>query len=108
MNADGEARYLSVPLGLPLGLHGQPRQAVTVNFDPGSTLIAFTDGLVERRGEHLDHGLTRLARAASAPASPLTLLDDILAATATADHEDDIAVIAVSFVGEPRMATPHT
>lgn len=30
----------------------------------GSTLLAFTDGLVERRGEDIDDGMRRLADAA--------------------------------------------
>jgi hypothetical protein len=40
--------------------------AVTAPFSPGTTLLVFTDGLVERRGESLDVGLGRLRRAAIA------------------------------------------
>ena len=46
----------------------------TVALVPGSTLVLYTDGLIERRGEPLDAGLQRLAAA----------VDDSPAATA--DH----------------------
>ena len=43
-----------------------------VSVPPRAILIAYTDGLVERRGELLDEGLERLRRAA---ASEPPLLD---------------------------------
>src|SRR2546430_4096980 len=47
---------------------------------PGATIILFTDGLVEVRGESLDAGLARLVAAASAHAreDPEMLLDRLL------------------------------
>ena len=43
-----------------------------ITFDPGSLLVLFTDGLVERRGEVIDTGLARVA-AALKTAIPLDL-----------------------------------
>jgi serine phosphatase RsbU (regulator of sigma subunit) len=40
-----------------------PRPQATVPFVPGSTLVLYTDGLIERRGEDIDVGLARLAAA---------------------------------------------
>ena len=46
---------------LLLGLDsGAPRSEGSVELEPGATLLLYTDGLVERRGEHLDEGLERL------------------------------------------------
>jgi serine phosphatase RsbU (regulator of sigma subunit) len=41
----------------------EPRFATRVRLDPGDTLLAFTDGLVEVRGEALDDGLRALVEA---------------------------------------------
>ncbi len=58
----------------PLGMLVATRAQHTVALVPGSTLVLYTDGLIERRGEPLDAGLQRLAAA----------VDDSPAATA--DH----------------------
>jgi hypothetical protein len=46
-----------------LGLETGPRPEQVITFAPGSTLVLFTDGLVERRGETFDTGLDRLTAA---------------------------------------------
>jgi serine phosphatase RsbU (regulator of sigma subunit) len=70
---------------------------VTTTVGAGATLIAFTDGLVERRGEALDTGLERLRSAASAGRTqPLDSLVGGLARDLTADgHHDDTAIVAI-------------
>jgi serine phosphatase RsbU (regulator of sigma subunit) len=94
------AHFAPVPAGAPLGVHGQARQAVTVAFPPGSTLVAFTDGLVEKRGEDLEQGLHRLVKVASGQAGPAEALIDHIVGILTADgHEDDIAILAIHFLG---------
>ena len=59
-------RYLDEGGGTVLGVDGRPpyRQAEAV-IAPGSSVLLYTDGLVERRGEVLDEGQERLARAAA-------------------------------------------
>jgi PAS domain S-box-containing protein len=63
--ADGTCRYLEDGDGLmgvednPYNTHEQPTSA-------RDTIVLYTDGLIERRGESLDVGLARLASAASA------------------------------------------
>jgi serine phosphatase RsbU (regulator of sigma subunit) len=62
---------------------------------PGSTLVAFTDGLVERRGESLDVGLERLAASARKGAATVETLLDVLVADLMDDgSEDDTAMLA--------------
>lgn len=47
----------------PLGVMVATRAQHTVELCPGSTLVLYTDGLVERRGESIEAGLHRLAAA---------------------------------------------
>ncbi|MEU6368664.1 SpoIIE family protein phosphatase [Streptomyces sp. NPDC046931] len=54
-------RALAPPLGPIRHLHYR-QQEITV--DPGTALVLYTDGLVERRGEAIDVGLPRLRRLA--------------------------------------------
>ena len=69
---------------------------------PGSTLLAFTDGLVERRGEGLDDGLQRLAEAATEPRESLDeLLTGVLSDLVRQDATDDVAILAF------RWTEPH-
>jgi anti-sigma regulatory factor (Ser/Thr protein kinase) len=65
---------------------------------PGSTLLLYTDGLVETRGVPIDRGLTRLAHALSTKSNGdiSVLLDHVLAqALGTEEAEDDVAVLAL-------------
>lgn len=63
-------------------------------------LIAYTDGLVERRGEMLDVGLKRLQAAATSRES--SSLDDMLGSIVTELSEgtptDDIALIGLKWL----------
>jgi serine phosphatase RsbU (regulator of sigma subunit) len=73
------------------------RQESQATLDPGGTLLLYTDGLIERRGEALDEGLATL-RAAIDRFSYLPLpdmCDRVLAELLPEDHDDDVAVVAV-------------
>ncbi len=43
----------------PLG-SSSPRPETETSFSAGATLVLYTDGLIERRGEDIDTGLARL------------------------------------------------
>jgi serine phosphatase RsbU (regulator of sigma subunit) len=62
--SDGRAEFIEVPVGLPLGVATPAYEATTIAIGPKTTLIAYTDGLVERRSESLDVGMERLREAA--------------------------------------------
>src|SRR3984957_3533745 len=49
-----QSEFIEVPVGLPLGIGPPAYESVTIPIGPNSTLIAYTDGLVERRSEELD------------------------------------------------------
>ncbi len=68
-----------------------------VILDRGSTVLLYTDGLVERRGQSLDEGLARLRELlARVGGEPLDVLcDQTLRAMLPARPEDDVALVAV-------------
>jgi hypothetical protein len=61
---------------------------------PRSTLLAYTDGLIERRDESLEIGLERLRRAATNPAHDLeTLIGHVLTELTPNGSSDDTAIL---------------
>jgi PAS domain S-box-containing protein len=101
ISADGEARLLDGGRSVPLGVLPFPGYTVaTTELEPGGALVLYTDGLIERRGEHLDDGMALLLRAGAAgPLDPDALCDRLLAAAApTGATSDDIALLALSHV----------
>ncbi|WP_037854937.1 SpoIIE family protein phosphatase [Streptomyces sp. NRRL S-340] len=93
----GPNRFLEDGSGLMLGVDpGLPRTRASDEIPADATVLLYTDGLVERRGEPLDHALDRLSRHAAALArEPLDVFCDELLIRLGADGEDDIAVLAV-------------
>jgi serine phosphatase RsbU (regulator of sigma subunit) len=93
------ADFVSTDVGVPIGVdHSRPYESVTVTVPPGATLLAFTDGLVERRGEVLDVGLERLREAAARKhASVDALLLDLAERLTPNGPTDDIAILGVKW-----------
>lgn len=99
IHADGRSTYLAERSGPPLALYGARHyESSSTNLHPGDRVMMFTDGLVERRREHIDIGLTRLAQLAK-DHSALDPKDFVkaLAATVT-DRFDDLALMCVELV----------
>lgn len=97
--ADGTAGFANAPTGRPLGISHTTYETTSVTMAPGSALIAFTDGLVERRGETLDTGLERLAQSIAVTGPLTTVLDDVLVSMTPNGAEDDIAILALRWAG---------
>ena len=91
--------------GPVLGLTGRPPYGEGVaDLAPGATLVLYTDGLIERRGEVIDDGLERLADTVRrhADSAPTALVPALLDELAQHDrHADDIAVIAARLMPAP-------
>lgn len=98
---DGSVRFLDTARTLPLGVDPEevPGQQ-TYPMKPGETLLLFTDGLVERRGEPITDSFDRLLDAlAEAPAEVDMLCEHVLRRTATEQgRDDDVAVLAVQLI----------
>ena len=60
VTADGQADFVRSARGTILGVAASPREAVTVPFLPGDTVMLYTDGLLERRTEDLQQSEDRL------------------------------------------------
>lgn len=86
-----------VAIGVARHAPSQYRET-TAPVPPGATLVAFTDGLVERRGEVIDVGLARLRAAANKPGLELDELLAQLAHELTSDlHHDDTAIVGIQW-----------
>ena len=98
-----EPRFLGGPHRPPLGAsRGDGRDADDMPLPPGSLVLVYTDGLVERRGEPLDAGLMRLQRLASVNAHlPIgQLCDAVIDGMRPEDgFADDIALVALRTPG---------
>ncbi|MFE7776234.1 PP2C family protein-serine/threonine phosphatase [Streptomyces sp. NPDC057445] len=100
LHHDGACTMLDRATDPPLGARPEhvPRPQAALPYTPGDTLVLYTDGLVERRGEDIDAGLDRLtdALARYALLSPDRLADALLARLEVAGGaRDDIALIVV-------------
>ncbi len=95
----GRARLLDqrglAPLGVAPGLDPPVHE---VALHSGDLLLAYTDGLVERRGEDVDVGFERLRATVESLAGVEDLdrlVDRVLRAQVGGDQADDVALIAV-------------
>jgi serine phosphatase RsbU (regulator of sigma subunit)/DNA-binding response OmpR family regulator/anti-sigma regulatory factor (Ser/Thr protein kinase) len=99
LSADRDARYVEHHTGIPIGVGGCakacPEHQFTVEL--GSTLVLFTDGLVERRGRSIDDGLEQLREAVSqGPADLEELCTHVLSELlGDCPASDDVALLAV-------------
>jgi PAS domain S-box-containing protein len=95
--ADGSSHYLEGGNGL-MGIEDTLYETHQEHTDASSTLVLYTDGLIERRGESLDVGLERLETAAmSGPEDPVALCEHILEQVlepASQRFDDVTAVVA--------------
>jgi serine phosphatase RsbU (regulator of sigma subunit) len=99
LHRDGTVAVLDAPPGLPLGVAPErARPEHQAALPAGSTLLLYTDGLIEGRGNDLDTGLARLAgllaRSGDLDLERLCdrMLTELLPGTGA---DDDVALIAV-------------
>jgi serine/threonine-protein kinase RsbW len=90
--------------GTPLGVFaGTPeRTEADVTLDPGTRLLLYTDGLVERRGRSIGTGLDLLTAALGARRDdpPAALVEGLTAAMlADEDRRDDVCLLCLDYTG---------
>jgi len=98
MIVDGRNHFLEGSASVPLGVLPFPTyEEVSARMDPGSTILLYTDGLVERPGENIDDGMAELAaRVREAPEDPEGLLDHLLSALVpSGGATDDVALLTL-------------
>jgi hypothetical protein len=88
--------FLELPPGLPLGIGAGHYQATRIKPPPGSTLVLYTDGLVETPGTDISTGMASLADSLTM-LSELTVEDacDSLLSSLAPKPTDDIAMLMV-------------
>lgn len=101
-HADGSVEVLDSATDPPLGACDDTfrRSEATVGYASGSTLLLYTDGLIERRGEDIDVGLRRLAGSVERHylLDPELLADAVLADLVLAPQhgsDDDTALVVI-------------
>ncbi|MFE3652506.1 SpoIIE family protein phosphatase [Streptomyces sp. NPDC059122] len=100
LEAQGTCRLLDQATDPPLGARPEhvPRPQAGTAFRTGDTLVLYTDGLIERRDEDIDTGLSLLTEALSTMShlSPQRLADALLARLGVAGGaRDDVALVVV-------------
>jgi hypothetical protein len=71
VSSEGQSAVVPVKPGPPIGIpDGFSYEESVVTVPPRGVLIAYTDGLVERRGEMVDAGIKRLQRQPATTAVP--------------------------------------
>jgi serine phosphatase RsbU (regulator of sigma subunit) len=95
-NPDGTVTLLEEAGGLILGIgEGVTRTSARVAMPSGSLLLAYTDGLVERRGRDIDEGLRWVQEVTASTEADPELLVQVLTDAVGRDLEDDLAVLAI-------------
>jgi hypothetical protein len=95
--ANGRRDFIDTVLGPPIGVeNGRRYDEVTIDIPANSMVLAFTDGLVERRGEIIDVGMERLR--AAVPSPPVSLdgcLDGLVDTMVPSGARDDTAILGL-------------
>ncbi|MEU9028820.1 PP2C family protein-serine/threonine phosphatase [Streptomyces sp. NPDC048383] len=102
--ADGVGRLVDLPVGPPLGTGLGGYESVAHPLGEDDTLLLYTDGLVERRGEDIDTSLDRLTALRIPAGGGVAEVADAVVIGLDARHaEDDVAVLAARV----RARAPH-
>ncbi|MFE0381937.1 SpoIIE family protein phosphatase [Streptomyces inhibens] len=91
---DGSVEFPDLPAGAPLGVGGLPFEAVELHLPESSSLVLYTDGLVEDRRQDIETGMQELATALAHPGrTPHETCEAVLAALLPGRQRDDIALL---------------
>ncbi|MEU4098972.1 SpoIIE family protein phosphatase [Streptomyces sp. NPDC026673] len=94
VHPDGTVHFPDLPAGPPLGLGGLPFESVELTLPEGSSLVLYTDGLVEDRDRDIDEGLELLRRALSrAGRDPEQTCRDVFEEVLPLRPGDDVALL---------------
>ena len=88
------AELADVPSGLLIGAApGARRRVATIDISPGTLMCFYTDGLIERRGRPIDHGLGLLCQTVTAQPADTACAAVMAALVGNEPARDDIALL---------------
>ncbi|MEY9904651.1 serine phosphatase RsbU (regulator of sigma subunit)/anti-sigma regulatory factor (Ser/Thr protein kinase) [Catenulispora sp. MAP12-49] len=94
----GGVEPVAIPSGAPIGVGGVAFDTVRIPISDGDTLLMYTDGLVEARGDDIGGRIEALAEslrlARPVTTDPEALCDALIGTMDPGRHEDDVAVLA--------------
>jgi len=95
--SDRKGTFVDLAVGPPIGVATDATYPTTsVHVPNDCTLLAYTDGLVERRGEILDIGLEDLRQSVIRSDRPLDrVLSDVVEELTSKGSDDDIAILGL-------------
>ncbi|MFC9294657.1 SpoIIE family protein phosphatase [Streptomyces sp. NPDC057011] len=76
LRPDGAVDTLDEVLGVPLGVGGVPFRTTGIELPDHATLVLYTDGLIESRGQDIETGLESLRAELAGSAGPLEAMAD--------------------------------
>ncbi len=111
LEPDGTTRLLDARTNdLLLGVSASwPREDQELRLEAGSTVLLYTDGLVERRDRPVMVGMAQLQEAVAklADRDLDALVDGVLARLSPGRNEDDVALVAVRLHPQDRPRPPE-
>ena len=93
----GETAKIAVDLPIGIIKHCR-RQVTTLSLVPGTAICLYTDGLVERRDEHIDDGITRLCQAVTSGPPEDICISAMQTLVGDLSPGDDIALLALRWM----------
>ncbi len=95
--SEGEARFATVKVGTPIGVaESIVPESTSYDLPEGSSMVLYTDGLIERRQRSLDEGMERLRSvAARSGGSIREMVDRIVGELRPERGADDVAILGV-------------
>jgi anti-sigma regulatory factor (Ser/Thr protein kinase)/putative methionine-R-sulfoxide reductase with GAF domain len=103
----GPARFIDLPSAPPLGARrGFVPAETEVTLEPGTTVLFYTDGLVERRTNGLEERLEKLRAIMDANPPLDDLPEQLLEPLIEAEPQDDVAFLAVRLGAD--LSEPYT
>jgi anti-anti-sigma factor len=109
---DAQASYLMEGRSPPLGVTKAAQAEATVTIEPGSTLVLYTDGLIERRHGSIDESMEALRTVVEGHDGDLNSLcdDRVLQPPRPESRGDDVALLMVRLlpasIGDLRLLLP--
>jgi GAF domain-containing protein/anti-sigma regulatory factor (Ser/Thr protein kinase) len=112
VRADGTCTFcpLQHSLLIAAGLSGAPRPRDELVLDHGDSLVMYSDGLIERRGELITNGMERLGTAATVIASsgwPDNAAVTFASMLSNEERTDDVVVLCLNYLGFAEEGINH-